>query len=107
MVNQNSRLFSPSMQAKAFDDGDSADPQDVEELERHALIACIRYLEEEDPDLDFVYAITSFGTRGRVWPYPQNEHMVPLLGSKAFASRGDYIELHSSEAGLLGQAIDI
>lgn len=88
-------------EAKALDAG----PQDVEEAEHQAFDACMRYLGEHS-ELNFVYAFTSFGTRGRAWSCgPSDDYLMPLFGSDQLAERSEYIEVHSPEARLITQAV--
>lgn len=83
----------------------NAGPQNVKEAENQALDACMRYLGEHS-NLQFVYAFTSFGTKGRAWQCAREDHyLVPLFGSQDLAERGHYIEVHSSEAQLIRQAV--
>ncbi|RAL04252.1 uncharacterized protein BO80DRAFT_259364 [Aspergillus ibericus CBS 121593] len=83
----------------------SAGPQDVEDAERPAYDACMRYLGEH-PDLQFVYAFTSFGTKGRAWRCrPEDDYLSPLFGSEDLAERDQYIEVHSSDASLIKRAV--
>ncbi|KAB8270735.1 hypothetical protein BDV30DRAFT_241221 [Aspergillus minisclerotigenes] len=78
----------------------NATPQDVEEAEYQAIETSLRYLgKPENAELEFVYAITSFGTKGRAWKYERGmDYLTALFGPESLAERGDYIELHSSEA---------
>ena len=90
-------------EAKALNAG----PQDLEEAEHQAFDACMRYLGEH-PDLQFVYAFTSFGTKGRAWQCTREDHYLsPLFGSEDLAERNQYIEVHSSEARLIRQAVQM
>jgi hypothetical protein len=85
----------------------NAGPQDVEEAEHQAFDACMRYLGEH-PDLQFVYAFTSFGTKGRAWQCTREDHYLsPLFGSEDLAECGQYIEVHSSEARLIRLAVQM
>ncbi|KAE8146790.1 hypothetical protein BDV25DRAFT_161758 [Aspergillus avenaceus] len=78
----------------------NAGPQDVQDAERQAFDACMRYLGEHT-ELDFVYAFTSFGTEGKAWRCDRHgDYLTPLFGSDDLAGRAQYVELHSSEAGL-------
>jgi hypothetical protein len=49
----------------------------------------MRYLgKEENKELSFVYAVTSFGTRGRAWRYERGaDYLTPLFGSDDLAER--------------------
>lgn len=83
-----------------------ARPRDIEELENQASDTCRRYLEKHR-DVQFVYAVTSFGTKGRAWCFDRDgDCLVPLFGSNRFAQCGEYIDLHSSEAGELKKAVE-
>lgn len=83
----------------------NAEPRDIEELENQASDACRRYLGEHD-ELGFVYTVTSFGMRGRAWFFDRDGGcLVPLFGSDVFAQCGEYINLHSSEAGKLKESV--
>ncbi|KAJ5483407.1 hypothetical protein N7530_002653 [Penicillium desertorum] len=84
-----------------------AGPQDVEEAEGQAFDACMRYLGEH-PALQYVYAFISFGTKVRGWRCARDDHhLFPLFGSKALAERTQYVEVHSSEAQLIKQAVQM
>ncbi|KOC09115.1 hypothetical protein AFLA70_341g001231 [Aspergillus flavus AF70] len=74
----------------------NATPQDVEEAKYQAIEACMRYLgKPENAELEFMYAITSFGTKGRAWKYERGmDYLTALFGPESLAKRGDYIELH-------------
>lgn len=84
----------------------NATPKDLEEVEHQALNACMAYLySEENKGLEFVYALTSFGTKGRAWRYfRDDDYLSPLFGSMDLAAPNEYVELHSSEAHLLKDA---
>ncbi|KAK2868074.1 hypothetical protein FQN49_003179 [Arthroderma sp. PD_2] len=92
-------------EAKAMDAG----PQCIQDAEHQAVEACMRYLgKAENAGVSFVYAITSFGTKGRAWRYEAgNDYLTPLFGPKSLAADGDYIELHSSDAMQLRQAFSL
>ncbi|OQE92047.1 hypothetical protein PENNAL_c0008G01770 [Penicillium nalgiovense] len=80
-------------------------PQDVEEAEGEAFDACMRYLGEH-PAFQYVYAFISFGKKVRGWRCARDDHrLFPLFGSKALAERTQYVEVHSSEAQLIKQAV--
>ncbi|GAB1190980.1 hypothetical protein APSETT444_000148 [Aspergillus pseudonomiae] len=80
-------------------------PQDVQDAEKQAFDTCMRYLGEH-PELEFVYAFTSFGTKGRAWRCDREEtFFTPLFGSLDLDVRSQYVELHSSEARLIRQAV--
>lgn len=91
--------------AKPLDAG----PQDIQDAEHQAVEACIRYLgKAENTDLSFVYAVTSFGTKGRAWQYNRGmDYLTPLFGSNSLAECRDYIDLHSSEATQLRAAFNL
>lgn len=74
----------------------NATPQDVEEAKYQAIEACMRYLgKPENAELEFMYAITSFGTKGRAWKYERGmDYLTALFGPESLAKRGGYIELH-------------
>ncbi|KAM5455383.1 hypothetical protein McanCB49686_003860 [Microsporum canis] len=86
-----------------------AGPQDVQDAEHQAVEACMRYLgKQENSAVSFVYAVTSFGTKGRAWRYERgDDYLTPLFGSNDLAERGDYVELHSSDAALLNRAFNV
>lgn len=87
--------------AKSLD----ARPGDMDEVEHQAYDACVRYLGEH-PSLERVYAFTSFGTKGRAWYYSTSDtYMQPMFGSQDLSDRDQYVELHSSEAQLIAQAV--
>ncbi|KAM5443980.1 hypothetical protein MaudCBS49596_008048 [Microsporum audouinii] len=92
-------------EAKAMD----AEPQDVQDAEHQAVEACMRYLgRQENSAVSFVYAVTSFGTKGRAWRYERgDDYLTPLFGSNDLAERGDYVKLHSSDAALLNRAFNV
>ncbi|KAB8227556.1 uncharacterized protein BDW43DRAFT_323825 [Aspergillus alliaceus] len=90
-------------EAKALNAG----PQDVQDAEHQAFDACMRYLGEH-PELQFVYAFTSFGTKGRAWRCAREDiYLSPLFGSDHLAERTEYVELHSSEAQQIRQAVQM
>lgn len=68
----------------------------VREAEEQARYACIRYLgKPENAKLGFVYAVTTFGTKGRTWQYTRGDiFLEPLFGPQRPGERRDYIELH-------------
>lgn len=83
----------------------NAGPQGIEEAEFQAFEACMRYLGQH-PELRFVYAFTSFGTKGRAWQcFRESDYLDPLFGYEQLAERSQYIEVHCSEAPLIRQAI--
>ncbi|GKZ24409.1 hypothetical protein AbraIFM66951_010499 [Aspergillus brasiliensis] len=88
-------------EAKALDAG----IQDLDEAENQAYDACMRYLGEH-PELSGVYAFTSFGTKARAWQCSAEEdYLRPLFGSDTLSDRSQYVELHSSDAWLIKQAV--
>lgn len=97
----NKRAVLAFHEAKALNAG----PQRVQEAEAQAFDACMRYLGEH-PEFKFVYAFTSFGSKGRAWRCSRiDDYLFPLFGSDELAERDQYVELHSSEAGLIRQAV--
>ncbi|KAJ5738676.1 hypothetical protein N7493_001831 [Penicillium malachiteum] len=81
-------------------------PEEVQELENQASDACERYL-TQNPELRIVYAFTSLGTKGRAWRFDREEAcLIPLFGSEDRANLSQYVELHSSEAELIRQAVE-
>ena len=49
-----------------------------------------------------------FGTRGRGWYFDRADNcLLPLFGSEAFAECAEYIDLHSSEAGKIRDAVQM
>ena len=57
---------------------------------------------EENGILDFIYAVTSIGSKGRYWRYQKKEnYMDPLFRSEVLIKRKNYVELHSSETRLI------
>lgn len=91
-------------EAKSLDAG----PQDLQDAEHQAVEACMRYLgKEENKKLSFVYAVTSFGTKGRAWRYERDaDYLTLLFGSDDLAERQDYVELHSTDAQSLRDAFN-
>ncbi|KAE8416210.1 hypothetical protein BDV36DRAFT_297324 [Aspergillus pseudocaelatus] len=78
--------------------------QEVQDAEVQAFDACMRSLGGH-PELQFVYAFTSFGTKGRAWRCTRDDiHISPLFGSDDLAEGTQYIEVHSSEAQLISKA---
>ncbi|EAS34067.1 uncharacterized protein CIMG_05091 [Coccidioides immitis RS] len=82
----------------------NAGPQDLEEAEIEASNTCMKYLGKH-PELKFVYAFTSFGTKSRAWLCERTETYLTLFGLGDPADRGQYIEIHSSEGYLIKQAV--
>nr|KMM70615.1 hypothetical protein CPAG_06926 [Coccidioides posadasii RMSCC 3488] len=82
----------------------NAGPQDLEEAEIEACNTCMKYLGKH-PELKFVNAFTSFGTKGRAWLCERTETYLTLFGSGDPADRGQYIDIHSSEGYLTKQAV--
>ena len=78
--------------------------------EFQAWDACKHYLPETQ--LPFVYAITAFGTRARLWRYdlssPPSSVLSPMFGCVYHSSRfKDYIDVHSTDAQQLTIAFDV
>lgn len=68
----------------------------IKEVEDQAFNACVSYLAEKR--LEFVYAMTTIGTRARLWVYqPPNDFLYPFWGSQD-PSAIQYIEAHSADA---------
>lgn len=95
----------------AFHEAEALDvsPQDLQDAEHQAVEACMRYLGKEgNGELGFVYAVTSFGTKGRAWRYERGaDYLTPVFGSDDLAARQDYVELHSTDAQLLRASFDV
>jgi hypothetical protein len=73
-----------------------APPGDMKECETQALDACRRHLQTHDQS--FVYAMTMWGTRARMWLYEQGDSfLTPLFGSPAIGDKSKYIEANSNE----------
>ena len=69
----------------------------VDKVEHQAFNACVSYLSEND--LTFVYAMTTLGTRARLWMYVRGHDYLDLLfGSKDILAKKEYIEAHSTQA---------
>lgn len=70
----------------------------IEEVEHQALHDCVSYLAEND--LNRVYAMTTNGTRARLWIYERaNDFLDPLFGNQV-PSVTEYSEAHSNDAEL-------
>jgi hypothetical protein len=73
-----------------------APPADMKECETQALDACRRHLQTHNQS--FVYAMTMWGTRARLWLHEQGDaHLTPLFGSPAIGDKSKYIEENSNE----------
>ncbi|RAK78946.1 uncharacterized protein BO72DRAFT_494786 [Aspergillus fijiensis CBS 313.89] len=80
-------------------------PRAVERAEARAYDACVRCLEAH-PDREYVYAFTTFGTRGRAWRCGRGEDfLTALFGSQGLGEPDQYIEVHSPEARRISQAV--
>lgn len=55
------------------------------EAKYQAIEACMRYLgKPENAELEFMYAITSFGTKGRAWKYERGmDYLTALFGPES------------------------
>ncbi|KAE8339459.1 hypothetical protein BDV24DRAFT_176109 [Aspergillus arachidicola] len=84
-----------------------AGPQDVQDAERQAFDTYMKYLGEH-PGLQFVYSFTVFGTKDRAWRCTREDvYLSPLFGSDDLAERTQYVELHTSDAQLIRQAVQM
>ncbi|KAH0829832.1 hypothetical protein AYO21_11405 [Fonsecaea monophora] len=78
---------------------------DLVEIETQAYVACAEYL-RANPDITLVYAVTSFGTRARIWFCRQGSNSLQeLVGSDDGSDDGSeasrYVEAHGSDAIVL------
>ena len=72
----------------------------IDEVEHQAFNACASYL--SDNNLEFVYAMTTLGTRARLWKYFRgNDYLTPLFGSDNLSDKKEYVEAHSTQAAHL------
>ena len=75
----------------------NADLTLVDEVEHQAFDACAAYLWTNK--LQHIYAMTTIGTRARLWIYrPDSDYLEPLFGSQDLSDRSAYVEAHSSDA---------
>ncbi|KAF7590262.1 hypothetical protein BBP40_003100 [Aspergillus hancockii] len=91
----------------AFHEAKAADarPSDLDDVEGQALNACMRYL-GANGELSCVYAITTYGTKGRVWEYKRgDDYLTALFGPQSLSDRDSYIDLASDDARILAGAI--
>ena len=74
--------------------------KDVQDNERQACEACKQYLAmEENQYQSFVYAVTSVGSRGKIWVYWRSDDCFqPLIGAPQPPERHDYIDIRSVDA---------
>lgn len=78
----------------------------TDEVEHQAFNACVSYLSEKN--LDFVYAMTTLGTRARLWTYFRGlDYLDPLFGSTDISAKKEYIEAHSTQAAQLTAGFNI
>ncbi|KIW21940.1 uncharacterized protein PV07_12652 [Cladophialophora immunda] len=83
-----------------------ATKRDLEEVEHQAFSDCISYLAAHE-EVSMAYAVTSFGTRARMWTCAREAtYLEPLFGSEELAEPSQYIEAHSSEATELRKGYD-
>lgn len=76
----------------------------LKELETQARRGALAAIEEEK--LTAIYAMTTWGTRFRLWVVDYgNRNLVPLHGYDSRGSREDYIDVRSPKSGVLNQAI--
>ncbi|KIW16598.1 hypothetical protein PV08_03786 [Exophiala spinifera] len=79
---------------------------DLQQVEHQAYSDRVSYLAAHE-DVPFVYAVTSFGTRARMWTCePDATYLEPGFGSGELAEPSQYIEAHSSEATELRKGYD-
>ena len=75
----------------------NADLSLIDEVEHQAFDACAGYLSTNK--LQHIYAMTTIGTRARLWIYrPDSDYLEPLFGSQDLSDRSAYVEAHSSDA---------
>lgn len=83
-----------------------ASKSDLEQVEHQAYGNCISHLTAH-PELSRIYAVTSFGTKARMWTcQPDSHYLEPLFGSMDLADPLQYIEAHSSDANKLQQGFE-
>ncbi|KIW77024.1 hypothetical protein Z517_09470 [Fonsecaea pedrosoi CBS 271.37] len=85
--------------------GKEATRGDLAEIEDQAYVACVKYL-TANPDITLVYAVTSFGTRARIWFCRQGSDSLQELfgsddGSDDTAEASRYVEAHGGDAIVL------
>lgn len=70
----------------------------LEEAELQALNACVSYVHQNKTQ--YVYAMTTYGTRARQWIYnPSSDNLVPLDGNGSLSvSKDSYVEASTADA---------
>ncbi|PWY67609.1 hypothetical protein BO94DRAFT_306916 [Aspergillus sclerotioniger CBS 115572] len=74
-------------------------PKEVQKAEGRVYDACMRYL-GENPGLQFAYAFTSSGSKGKAWRCVRGGDRLLLL----FEDHSQYVEVHSQEGEIIKRA---
>ncbi|KAI4150887.1 MAG: hypothetical protein LQ340_003840 [Diploschistes diacapsis] len=78
----------------------NAGPSDFDQVEHQAFTACVAYVVAHN--LRSVKAMTTIGTKARMWEYETNgDYLTPLHGGRGLSDASAYIEAHSPEATTL------
>lgn len=83
----------------------NASINDLDDVEGQVLEACATYLTTHD--LPHINAMTTVGTKARVWVYVKgSDYLTPVFGSESLSDLAEYVEAHSSDASKIKEALE-